>query len=115
MNNMTMIAHAYLTLAIICEVIGTSFLKESEQFTRLLPSIITIACYGCAFFLLSICLKSIPVGIAYGIWSGAGIVLISVVGWVVFKQHLDLPACVGIGFIIVGVLIINLLSKSSVH
>ena len=109
------IAYGSLFLAIICETIATSFLKESEQFTRLWPSLITLGGYLCAFYLLSITLKTMPVGIAYAIWSGLGIVLISLIGYFVFKQHLDLAACIGLGLIIAGVLVVNLFSSSLSH
>ncbi len=91
-KNNLMKAYFILLLAIVLETIATSFLKQSEQFTKLLPSIVTIAGYAGSFYCLSIVLKNIPVGIAYAIWSGMGIVLISAIGWAVFKQHLDLPA-----------------------
>jgi len=102
----------YLGIAIIAEVIGTSALKSAEGFTKLIPSVIVIVGYGIAFFLLSLTLKSIPVGIVYAIWSGAGIALISIIGYFHFKQKLDLPAIAGIILIIAGVIVINLFSKS---
>ncbi len=107
----------YLALfgAIFCEIVATSFLKESEQFTRPVPSLITIAGYVCAFYLLSITLKTIPVGIAYAIWSGLGIVAISIIGVVAFGQRLDLAACIGLGLIVAGVLVVNLFSSSVSH
>lgn len=105
----------FLLLAILGEIIGTSALKSSEGFTRLIPSFITVAGYALAFFFLSLTLKQMPVGIAYAIWSGVGIVLISIVGLYLFKQTLDIPAILGISFIIVGVLIINIFSKSVSH
>lgn len=104
-----------LLLAIIFETIATSYLKQSEQFTKLLPSIITILGYAAAFYCLSIVLKSIPVGIAYAIWSGVGIILIALIGFFVFKQHLDLPAIIGLGLIIAGVVVINIFSHSISH
>ncbi len=85
-----------ILLAIVCEVIATSALKQTEQFTRLVPSLITLAGYAGAFYFLSMVLQRIPLGIAYAIWSGAGIVLVALVGWVAFKQHLDIPAIIGI-------------------
>lgn len=103
-----------LALAIVCEVIATSFMKQSEQFTRLLPSTITVLGYGAAFYFLSIVLRDIPLGIAYAIWSGVGIVLVALVGWAVFRQHLDFPAILGITLIISGV-IINLFSDAAGH
>lgn len=107
--------YLFLFLAIVCEVIATSALKQTEQFTRLVPSLITLAGYASAFYFLSIVLLSIPLGIAYAIWSGVGIVLVALVGWLVFKQHLDPPAIIGIGMIIGGVLVINLFSNSAAH
>ena len=104
-----------LLLAIICEVVATSALKQTEQFTRLVPSLITLAGYAGAFYFLSMVLRNIPLGIAYAIWSGAGIVLVALVGWLVFKLHLDIPAIVGICMILGGVVIINLFSESAGH
>ena len=104
-----------LLVAIVCEVIATSALKQTEQFTRLIPSVITVAGYAAAFYFRSIVLRNIPLGIAYAIWSGAGIVLVALVGWIVFKQHLDIPAIIGICMILGGVLVINLFSESAGH
>ena len=104
-----------LALAIVAEVVGTSALKASEGFTRLWPSVMVVAGYGVAFYCLSLVLKSIPVGITYAVWSGLGIVLISLIGWRVFGQALDPPAMIGIGLIIAGVVVINLFSKSMPH
>lgn len=104
-----------LFLAIAFETAATSFLKQSEQFTRLWPSVITVLGYIGAFYCLSVVLKSIPVGIAYAIWSGVGIILIALIGWLAFKQHLDMPAIVGLILIIAGVLVINVFSKSVSH
>lgn len=108
---------AYLLLlgAVICEVIATTALKLSEGFTRPLPLIVVAAGYGLSFFLLSLTLKTIPMGIAYGIWSGVGIVLISVIGLVWFRQGLDLAALIGLALILAGVLVINLFSASAGH
>lgn len=108
-------SYLILLLAIIFETLATSFLKQSEQFTKLVPSLLTIVGYAASFYCLSIVLKTIPVGIAYTIWSGVGIILIAVIGLVVFKQHLDLPAIIGLGMIIAGVVIINVFSKSVSH
>lgn len=108
-------AYFILLLAIVLETIATSFLKQSDQFTRLLPSVVTILGYAGSFYCLSIVLKNIPVGIAYAVWSGMGIVLISAIGWVVFKQHLDVPALLGLALIIAGVLVINIFSGSVSH
>lgn len=104
-----------LFIAIIFETIATSALKSTEQFTRPIPTIITIIGYAAAFYFLSLTLKSIPVGIAYAIWSGVGIILITVAGIFLYKQIPDIPAIIGLFLIIAGVLIINLFSKTSVH
>lgn len=108
-------AYVFLAIAIVAEVIATSALKASEGFSRLGPSIVVLIGYGIAFYCLSLTLRTLPVGIAYAIWSGAGIVLVSLIGWVLYGQKLDLWALVGIGFIIAGVLIVNLLSRSAAH
>lgn len=105
----------FLGIAIVSEVIATSALKSSEGFSRLWPTIIVITGYGTAFYFLSLTLKTIPVGIAYAIWSGLGIVLVSLIAWLGFGQKLDLAAIIGIGFIIAGVLIMNLFSGSITH
>ena len=105
----------YLALAIGAEVIATSALKSAAGFTRLLPSIVVVLGYGAAFYFLSLTLKTIPVGMAYAIWSGAGIVLVSLIAWLVFKQSLDLPAIVGMGLIVAGVLVIQLFSQTQAH
>ncbi|MFN4768893.1 MAG: DMT family transporter [Candidatus Kapaibacterium sp.] len=101
-----------LAIAIIAEVVGTSALRASEGFTKVVPSILVVAGYSVAFYFLSLTLKNIPVGIAYAIWSGVGTVLITIVGVVVFNQRLDVPAIVGLSLILIGVLVINLFSKS---
>ena len=105
----------YLGVAIFFEIIATSALKSSAAFTRLIPSLITATGYAMSFYFLGMALREIPLGIAYAIWSGVGIVLISLVGVVFFKQHLDLAAIVGIAFIIIGVVIMNVFSKSVPH
>ena len=104
-----------LAAAIVCEIIGTSFLKQSEEFTRLVPTAVTAVSYACAFYFLTVTLRTLPVGIAYAIWSGLGVVLISVIGRVVFKQQLDLPAYIGLGLIVAGVLVVNIFSKTASH
>ena len=101
--------------AIVTEVIGTAALQASEQFSRLVPSVVVVVGYGLSFYLLALALKTIPVGIAYAIWSGIGIVLISVVGLVAFGQKLDLPAVIGIGLIIAGVAVLQLFSGIANH
>lgn len=105
----------YLGIAIVAEVIATSCLKSSDGFTRLWPSLATAAGYGTAFFFLSLTLRTIPVGIAYAVWSGVGVVLITLVGWFAFGQKLDPPAFIGIGLIVAGVVVLNLFSGSSAH
>lgn len=105
----------YLAVAIIAEIFATSALKASDGLTRLTPSIITVVGYLISFYFLSLTLRVIPVGIAYAIWSGVGIVLISIAGAVLFKQHLDAPALIGIGLIIAGVVVMNVFSKSVAH
>jgi small multidrug resistance pump len=101
----------YLILAITAEVFATSMLKLTEGMTKPLPILGVILGYGTAFFLLSLTLKVLPVGVAYAIWSGVGIVLISLVGWIWFKQVLDLPALIGIGLIAAGILVLQVFSK----
>lgn len=105
----------FLSIAIISEVVATSALKSSDGFSQLWPSIVVIAGYAAAFFFLSLTLRTIPVGIAYAIWSGVGIVLITVIGWLVLGQALDPPAVVGLGLIIMGVVVLNVFSKSLTH
>jgi small multidrug resistance pump len=105
-------AYFYLALAIIAEVIATSFLKASAEFTRLVPSLIVVTGYGIAFYLLTIVLRSIPVGITYAIWSGVGIILVAVVGAIFYKQIPDLPAMIGMALIVSGVVIIHVFSKT---
>jgi small multidrug resistance pump len=104
-----------IALAIIAEVIATSALKASNEFTRLIPSLVVVVGYGIAFYFMTISLRVLPVGIMYAIWSGLGIVLISIIGWVVYKQVLDMPAVIGMGLIISGVVVINLFSTSVNH
>ena len=105
----------YLLLAIVSEVVATSALKSSESFSRLWPSVLTVVGYGVAFYLLSLTLREMPVGIAYAIWSGVGIVVVSLAAVVLFGQKLDLPALIGMGLIVAGVIVINVCSKSVVH
>ena len=107
--------YLYLAIAIIAEVIATSALKASEGFTRTGPSLVVGIGYAIAFYFLSLVLKTVPVGVAYAIWSGAGIVLITGIGWLVLKQPLDAAALVGIGLIVAGVAVIQLFSRSTVH
>ena len=105
----------FLGGAVVAEVIATSALKASEGFSKLVPSLVVVAGYAVAFYLLSLTLRSIPVGIAYAVWSGLGVVLIALVGWLVFGQRLDAPALAGMALIVVGVLLMNLSSTSAGH
>jgi len=105
----------FLATAIVAEVVATSALKSSEGFTKLWPSVIVVIGYGLAFWLLSITLKTIPVGIAYAVWAGAGVVLVALMGWFFFQQKLDAMGILGIGLILSGVFVLNVFSKSSVH
>lgn len=107
--------YLFLAAAILCETLATSFLKKTDQFTKIGPSIVFVIAMASSFYLLSYALRGIPIGIAYAIWSAVGIVLISIVGYFAYQQKLDLPAIIGIGFIVVGVVIINLFSKSATH
>ena len=104
-----------LLLAVAAETIGTTALQASQQFTRLWPSVIVVIAYALAFYLLSLTLKIMPVGIMYAIWSGLGIVFIAIIGFAVFGQKLDLPAILGISLIIAGILVINLFSATTLH
>lgn len=101
-----------LAVAILCEVIATAALKSSDGFTRLWPSLLVVTGYALAFYALSLALRTIPVGVAYAIWSGVGIVGIALIGWFAFRQALDAPAVIGIGLILAGVLVLTLLSRS---
>ena len=107
--------HVYLAIAIVAEVIATSALNASDGFSKLGPSIIVAVGFAVAFYCLSLVLKTIPMGVAYAIWSGLGIVLISLSGLVLFGQKLDLPAMIGITLIISGVVVMNVFSSSVSH
>jgi len=107
--------YVYLFIAIVAEVIGTSALKAAEGFTRPVPSLVVVAGYGAAFYFLGLVLKTIPVGIAYAIWAGLGIVLITLVGMAAFRQVPDLPAVLGMALIVAGVLVIHLFSRTVAH
>lgn len=107
--------YLYLTIAIVAEVIATSALKASEGFTNVGPSVLVVVGYGIAFYFLSLVLKTVPVGFAYAIWSGLGMVLVAIVGTLVFGQKLDMPAMFGMLLIIIGVVIMNLFSDSINH
>jgi small multidrug resistance pump len=105
----------FLFIAIVSEVIATSALKATEDFTRLWPSIIVVIGYVSAFYFLSLTLRTIPVGIAYAIWSGVGVALIALVAWVLYGQTLDMPAFIGIALIVAGVVVLNVYSKTVPH
>lgn len=107
--------YLYLAGAIIFEVIGTWALKESDTFTRLVPSLTCLAAYAVSLVFLALSLRTIPVGIAYAVWAGLGIVLIALVGWLWFKQPLDGPAVIGLGLIIGGVVVVHAFSQSLPH
>ncbi len=102
-----------LAVAILSEVVATSALKSAEGFTRLGPSALVIAGYALAFYFLSLTLKDIPVGVAYAVWSGAGIALVSLIGWIVYKQALGAGELAGMGFIVFGVILLNVFSKAA--
>lgn len=108
-------AYIYLAIAITAEVIGTTALKAVDGFSKPLPLALVIIGYGTAFWMLSLVMKSIPVGVTYAIWSGLGIVMISIAALVLYDQKLDLPALLGMGLIIAGVLVIQLFSSSTGH
>jgi small multidrug resistance pump len=105
----------YLAIAVVFETIGTTALKASNGFTRVGPSVLVALAYGVSFWLLALVLRTIPVGIAYAIWSGLGICMIAIIGYFVFGQRLDLPAVLGLGMIIAGIIVIQLFSQSVSH
>ncbi|MEM6635020.1 MAG: SMR family transporter [Pseudomonadota bacterium] len=107
--------YVYLFFAILAETVGTTALQASQQFTRPLPTILVVVAYGASFYLMSITLKFMPVGIVYAIWSGLGIVFIAAIGFAVFGQRLDFPAVAGIALIVAGILVIHLFSTTSSH
>lgn len=107
--------YLYLTIAICAEVVATSFMKQSDGFTRPIPTLVMAIGYGIAFYCLSLTLRDIPTGVAYAIWSGVGIVLIALIAWLVHGQKLDAPAMIGMALIILGVVVMNLFSKTSAH
>ena len=108
-------AFVYLALAIVAEVIGTSALKATDGFTRPGPTLIVVIGYGIAFYLLSLVLRTLPVGVAYAIWAGMGIVLVTLVALLVYGQRPDPPAVLGIALIVTGVVVIQLFSRVAVH
>lgn len=100
----------FLAIAIIGEVVATSALKASEGFSKLLPSLVVVGGYAIAFYFLSLALKSIPIGVAYAVWAGVGVVLVAIVAWIVYDQKLDLASIIGM-----GVIILNVFSKPTIH
>ncbi|MAJ80499.1 MAG: QacE family quaternary ammonium compound efflux SMR transporter [Porticoccaceae bacterium] len=105
-------AYLFLVVAIIAEVIATSALKASAEFTKIIPSVLALSGYACSLYFLTLVLRDIPLGIAYAIWSGAGIALISLVGFFIYNQQLDFAAAIGIILIISGCVVINIFSTS---
>lgn len=108
-------AYVYLICAIVSEVTATSALKASEEFSKPLPSIVVIVGYSVSFYLLTLCLRTMNVGVTYAVWSGLGVVLVALVGVVVYGERLDLAAVAGMGLIITGVVVLNTVSKTVVH
>jgi small multidrug resistance pump len=106
--------YVYLLIAIVTEVVGTTALKASDGFTQLIPSLVVVAGYGLSFYSFSLVLRTVPMGVAYAIWSGLGIVLITLIGLVLYRQVPDWPAVAGMGLIIAGIVVINLLSQTAV-
>ncbi len=109
------VQYLYLVVAVAFETVGTTALKASDGFTRLWPSLIVIVGYAISFYFLSLTLRVIPVGVAYAMWSALGIFFITLIGWFVFKQRLDMPALVGLGLIVAGVAVIQIFSKTAGH
>ncbi len=107
--------YLFLLLAIVGEAIGTTFLKESDGFTRPVPTAIMVACYGVTFYFLSLALRTMPTGVAYAIWSGVGVVLITALAWIFQGQKLDAAAILGMALIVAGSVVLNLFSKSATH
>ncbi len=110
-----MVSYLYLAIAIVAEVIATTSLKACEEFSKLVPSVMVVVGYCLAFYFLMLSLRSIPVGIAYAIWSGVGVVIVTLISYFIFRQALDKPALIGMTLIISGVIVIQTLSKSSAH
>ncbi len=105
----------WLFIAVLAETLGTTALQASQQFSRFWPSLAVALCYLVSFYFMSLTLRFMPVGIVYAIWSGLGIVLIAIIGYALFGQRLDLPAVMGLGLIIAGILVIHLFSKAAAH
>lgn len=104
-----------LLFAVLAEVIGTSALRASDGFRKPLPSLLVVVGYGVSFYLLSLTLRAFPMGVAYAVWSGIGLMLITLIGWLLYGQRIDLPALIGIVLILTGVVVMNLFSKSVPH
>tara|TARA_R110002110_G_scaffold121431_2_gene297273 strand:+ start:106843 stop:107187 length:345 start_codon:yes stop_codon:yes gene_type:complete len=109
------ISYIYLAIAISAEVIATTSLKSCAEFTKLLPTLLVVGGYILAFYSLMLCLRTIPVSIAYAIWCGLGIVLVAIMGWLLYGEKLDIPAIIGMGLIILGTVVLQLFSKASSH
>ena len=107
--------YIYLILAVFAETIGTTALQASQQFTRIGPSVLVVVAYAISFYLLSMTLKVMPVGLVYAIWSGLGIVFIACIGFAVFAQRLDLPAILGLAMIVTGIVVIHVFSSATTH
>ena len=108
-------AYIYLTIAVICEVVATSSLKATQEFTRLIPTLVVITGYLAAFYFLTLSLKTLTIGVAYAIWSGLGIVLIAIFGYIIYREMLDIPAIIGIVLILTGIVVINVFSGTVTH
>ena len=109
---MTRLNYLFLAIAIVCEVLATASLKATQGFTRLTPSVLTVAGYAAAFYFLSLTMKVMPTGVVYATWSGVGIVLISTIGWLHYRESLNLPTMLGLAMIVVGVVTVNLFSEA---
>lgn len=107
--------YVYLAISIVAEVVATSALKASDGFSKLWPSVIVVIGYGIAFHFLALTLKTIPVGVAYAVWAGAGVTIVAIVGWLLFGQKLDTPAIIGMSMIVAGVVIMQAFSKTTGH
>lgn len=107
--------YIYLLVAVAAETVGTSALHASQQFSRFMPSVLTVVAYGFSFYMMALTLRFMPVGIVYAIWSGLGIVFIAIIGYLVFGQKLDLPAVLGMSLILAGILVIHMFSKTAGH
>ncbi len=108
-------AYIYLTIAVICEVVATSSLKATQEFTRLVPTLVVITGYLAAFYFLTLSLKTLTIGVTYAIWSGLGIVLIAIFGYIIYREMLDIPAIIGIVLILTGIVVINVFSGTVTH